>query len=151
MLSFPIEAHGYRAILQLPLGPREALDRLMSKMKTLTARPLSSYSDQWTTLPQKIVEIHATKKPATTLEGMVRATTGLVTRPLLRRHQFSNSRFKDLMITFVGLCNRLIVFVRRKPRDCRFTILELANQQDIADGQAGKLVLLFASHTIILF
>jgi hypothetical protein len=47
---------------------------------------------------------------------------------LFRRHQLSDSRFEDLVFTLVGSCNRLIVFVRRKPGNCRFTILELANQ-----------------------
>jgi len=37
--------------------------------------------------------------------------------PTLSRegHQFSNSRSKDLVVTLVRLCNRLVVFVRHKP------------------------------------
>jgi hypothetical protein len=38
-----------------------------------------------------------------------------------------------------GLCNRLIVFIRREPGNCRFTILELADLQHIAYGQFWKL------------
>ena len=38
------------------------------------------------------------------------------------RHQFGDSRFKDLVLALVGLCNRLIVFIRREPDNYRFTI-----------------------------
>jgi hypothetical protein len=65
--------------------------------------------------------------------------------PLLRRHQFSYSRFKDLVLALVGLCNRLIVFIGREPGNCCFTILELSDQQDIAYGQSWKLVRFLAS------
>src|ERR1017187_2829914 len=62
--------------------------------------------------------------------------TAIRHQPLLRRHQFGDSRFEDLLIALVGLCNRLIVFIGREPSNCRFTVLELANQQDIAYGQS---------------
>jgi len=68
----------------------------------------------------------------------------------LRRHQFSDSRFKDLVLALVGLCNRLIVFIGREPGNCRFTILELADQQDIAYGQSWKLVRFLASLAVVL-
>jgi formylglycine-generating enzyme required for sulfatase activity len=75
VLSFSIEAHGYGAVLALPLGTPESILSLMSKMKAMTARSLASYSDQWTTLPQKLVEIPAMKAPAST-EGMIRIPGG---------------------------------------------------------------------------
>ena len=58
---------------------------------------------------------------------------------LLSRHQFGDSRFEYLLLTLVCLRHRLIVFIRREPGDGRFTILELTNQQDIADSQLRKL------------
>ena len=76
VLSFSIEAHGYGAILQIYGEPGNDVRSLLSKMNALTARPLASYSDQWTALPQQIVEIPATKKLATTPEGMVRIAGG---------------------------------------------------------------------------
>jgi iron(II)-dependent oxidoreductase len=74
VLSFPIEAHGFGAVLQFLGEPGDDIRSLMAKMKTLTARPLSSYSDQWKVLPQKLVEIPATKAAST--EGMVRIVGG---------------------------------------------------------------------------
>jgi len=76
VLSFSIEAHGYGAILQIYREPGDDVRSLMSKMKALTARPLASYSDQWTTLPQKIVEIPPTKKLSATPEEMIRIAGG---------------------------------------------------------------------------
>jgi hypothetical protein len=58
---------------------------------------------------------------------------------LLRRHQLSDSRLKNLVLAFVGLCHRLIIFVRRKTGDCHLSILELANQENIAYRQSRKL------------
>jgi hypothetical protein len=60
-------------------------------------------------------------------------------RVLLRRHQLSDSRLKNLVLAFVGLCHRLIIFVRRKTGDCHLSILELANQENIAYRQSRKL------------
>jgi len=54
--------------------------------------------------------------------------------PVLLRHQFSYPRIKDLLVAFVGLRNRLIVFIRTESGNCCFTILELSDQQDIAYG-----------------
>jgi formylglycine-generating enzyme required for sulfatase activity len=71
LLSFSIEAHGYGAILQMYGEPGDDVRGLMSKMKTLTTRPLASYSDQWKVLPQKIVEIPATKRLGSAPEEMV--------------------------------------------------------------------------------
>jgi hypothetical protein len=66
-------------------------------------------------------------------------------RPWFRRHQFSDSRFKDLVLALVGSCNGLIVFIRSETGNCCFTILELADQQDIANGEFWKLVRFLAS------
>jgi formylglycine-generating enzyme required for sulfatase activity len=74
-LSFPIEAHGYGAIAEYKgdIWPEASL---MDKMKVMTARPLSSYSNEWKPLPQKLVEIPATKKFATAPDGMIKVPGG---------------------------------------------------------------------------
>ena len=71
--------------------------------------------------------------------------------PLLRRHQFSDSWFEDLVLALVGLCNRLIVFIRREPGNCRSTILEFTDQQHIAHAESGKLVRFLATLAVVLF
>ncbi len=72
VLSFSIEAKGYGAILAMKGAPGDDTLALMSKMKTLTATPLSSYSHQWKMLPQAIVPIAATKKASGSPAGMIK-------------------------------------------------------------------------------
>ena len=69
---------------------------------------------------------------------------------LLGGHEFSYPRFKDLLVALVGLRNRLIVFIRREPGNCCFTILELSDQQDIAYGESWKLIGFLASLVAVL-
>ncbi|HVW86901.1 MAG TPA: SUMF1/EgtB/PvdO family nonheme iron enzyme, partial [Bryobacteraceae bacterium] len=76
LLSFAIEAHGYGAILLTHGQPAPELQSLMGKMKSLTAKPLASYPDQWKALPQKLVEIPPTKRAGSAPEGMVRVAGG---------------------------------------------------------------------------
>jgi formylglycine-generating enzyme required for sulfatase activity len=76
VLSFPIEAHGYGAILAQTGEPDAATRALMAKMKDLTAPPLSSYSHEWKALPQQLVEIAPTARVASAPEGMVRIEGG---------------------------------------------------------------------------
>jgi len=71
-LSFAIEAHGYGALLASKSNPDSAIQALMSKMKTLTAQPLATFSHQWQVVPQQIVPIAATKPPATAPADMVK-------------------------------------------------------------------------------
>jgi formylglycine-generating enzyme required for sulfatase activity len=71
VLSFSIEAHGFGAVLATPGEADAAMQKLMATMKAMTATPLSSYSDEWKTLPQQMVEIPATKPAARAPEGMV--------------------------------------------------------------------------------
>lgn len=71
MLSLDVEAHGYGAVLMTG-GPANAhAQKLMATMKEMTQRPLTSYSSQWTFLPQKLVPIAATAHPAGNPKGMV--------------------------------------------------------------------------------
>ena len=58
-LSFRIEANGYGALLASKAAPDAGFQKLMSKMKELSATPLSSYSHQWKVVPQQIVPIAA--------------------------------------------------------------------------------------------
>jgi gamma-glutamyl hercynylcysteine S-oxide synthase len=67
-LPFPIESHGYGAILAVR-GEQTPADvkGLMATMGRITAIPLAQYSSQWKVLHQKIVKIAATRPlPATT-------------------------------------------------------------------------------------
>lgn len=76
VLSLPLEAHGFGAVLATHSGPDSDIQKLMATMKSATAAPLSSYSSEWKTLPQKIVEIEATKASAATPDGMLRIAGG---------------------------------------------------------------------------
>ncbi len=75
-LSFPIEAQGYEAILATAGEPNAGMKALMAKMAAMTARPLASYSHQWTVMPQKMVEIAPTEPVKEAPEGMVRIAGG---------------------------------------------------------------------------
>src|SRR6266699_1293803 len=50
VLAFPIEAKGYSAVHATNATPEPNIVALMSKMKTLTATPLASYSHEWKVL-----------------------------------------------------------------------------------------------------
>jgi formylglycine-generating enzyme required for sulfatase activity len=71
VLSFSIEAHGFGAVLATPGEADTAMQKLMTTMKTMTTTPLSSYSAEWKTLPQQMVEIPATKPAASAPQGMI--------------------------------------------------------------------------------
>jgi formylglycine-generating enzyme required for sulfatase activity len=71
VLSFSIEAHGFGAVLATPGEADATVHELMAKMKSMTATPLSSYSDKWKTLPQQMVEIPATKPASSAPRGMI--------------------------------------------------------------------------------
>ena len=72
VLAFSIEAKGYGAVLETNAAPDQKMLALLSKMKELTATPLSSYSHEWKVVPQKIVPIPPTKATTATPEGMVK-------------------------------------------------------------------------------
>jgi formylglycine-generating enzyme required for sulfatase activity len=71
VLSFSIEAHGYGAVLAMPGDADAAMQKLMATMKAMTAKPLSSYSNEWKTLPQQVAEIQATKPASSAPQGMI--------------------------------------------------------------------------------
>jgi gamma-glutamyl hercynylcysteine S-oxide synthase len=76
VLSFPTESHGYAAILATSSELDPKLKELMEKMKVMTAKDLSSYSHEWHTLPQQIVEIPSTAPAASAPAGMIRIEGG---------------------------------------------------------------------------
>jgi formylglycine-generating enzyme required for sulfatase activity len=76
MLSFAIEAHGYGALLATKTAPEAGIQALMSSMKEMSAKPLASYSHEWTVLSQQIVPIAATKPPSQEPAGMVKIPAG---------------------------------------------------------------------------
>ncbi|MEA2258316.1 MAG: gamma-glutamyl hercynylcysteine S-oxide synthase [Acidobacteriaceae bacterium] len=76
VLSFPIEAHGFCMILATLGEPDAAMRQLISRMKAMTAAPLSSFPHEWKMLPQQQVEIASTKSASSAPAGMVRIPGG---------------------------------------------------------------------------
>jgi iron(II)-dependent oxidoreductase len=70
-LDFPLEAHGYGAVLMLHGRPSTELIALMSTMKAMTSQPLTSWSNEWRELPQHLVAIASTKPVGTVPAGMI--------------------------------------------------------------------------------
>ena len=76
LLSFPIEAHGYDAVMAISGGPDAKLEAFLARMKVMTERPLSSYSNVWKPLPQTMVPIAKTAPAASTPPNMVKIPGG---------------------------------------------------------------------------
>jgi formylglycine-generating enzyme required for sulfatase activity len=76
VLSFPLEAHGFGAVLATHGEPDGNIQQLLKRMNSLTARPLSSFSSEWRALPQRLVEIPATKRAASAPENMLKIAGG---------------------------------------------------------------------------
>lgn len=76
VLSFTMEAHGYGAILVLSGAPDSDTAALLAKMRVMSAKPLSSYPNEWKPLPQTLVEIKPTAAAATAPQGMVKIPGG---------------------------------------------------------------------------
>jgi len=76
VLSFSIEAHGFGAILAVSGNLNGEMQQLMSRMKEMTAEPLSSYSHQWNPCLQHLVEIPASTPSISAPEGMIRIDGG---------------------------------------------------------------------------
>jgi formylglycine-generating enzyme required for sulfatase activity len=72
ILSFPIEAHGFGAILATDSEPDAKLHGLMDAMRALSAVPLASYSGEWTVLHQQLLPIAPTRAPGAAPAGMIR-------------------------------------------------------------------------------
>jgi formylglycine-generating enzyme required for sulfatase activity len=76
VLSFPIEAHGYGAVLVVQGDPDSNVAALLAQMKMISARPLAAYSNEWTPLPQSMVEIKSTIAATSAPQGMVKISGG---------------------------------------------------------------------------
>jgi gamma-glutamyl hercynylcysteine S-oxide synthase len=76
VLSFDIESNGFGAILATPGEPSDATRSLMQRMKSMTAKPLVSWSHEPTVVPQRIVEIAPTQPVSQTPSGMIRIPGG---------------------------------------------------------------------------
>jgi formylglycine-generating enzyme required for sulfatase activity len=76
VLSFPIEAHGFAAILATPTEPGDKLKALLKRMAEMTAKPLSSYQHWSPVLQQTITSIAPTEPAAEAPTGMVRIPGG---------------------------------------------------------------------------
>jgi formylglycine-generating enzyme required for sulfatase activity len=72
VLSFSIEAHGFGAVLATSDEPDAHMQDLMKRMKTMTAKPLSSFDGVWKPIPQQLVEIPPTKAASSVPDGMVK-------------------------------------------------------------------------------
>jgi formylglycine-generating enzyme required for sulfatase activity len=70
-LSFAIEELGFAAILAQPAPADASLRTFLAEMKTLNAKPLTSFAKEWKVLPQQIVPI-APARAAAQPEGMIR-------------------------------------------------------------------------------
>ena len=70
-LSFPVEAHGFGAVLQIVGEPDSSLTNLLTTMKTLSNKPLASYSHERVVLSQQIIDIPPTKPKSAVPAGMV--------------------------------------------------------------------------------
>jgi iron(II)-dependent oxidoreductase len=71
ILSFPIEAHGFGAVLATSGSPDAAMVALMSKMKLMTTQSLTQFSHEWQPLPQRIVPEASTKSAKAIPHNMV--------------------------------------------------------------------------------
>jgi iron(II)-dependent oxidoreductase len=72
VLEFPLEGHGFGAILATKAEPDAKIQSTMAKLKSWSEKPLESYSHEWNALPQKLVEIAETKAARTPPDGMVK-------------------------------------------------------------------------------
>ncbi|MGC2298024.1 MAG: SUMF1/EgtB/PvdO family nonheme iron enzyme [Acidobacteriaceae bacterium] len=75
-LSFPIEAHGFAAVMAVDGAPDAATEKLLARMKEITKEPLSSFSHEWKPLPQQLVAIARTTPAASAPAGMIRMDGG---------------------------------------------------------------------------
>lgn len=76
ILSFPIEAKGFGAILAIQGAPDPAVGALLATMKAMTAEKLASFDPRWTPPAQRMVPIAAAKAYAQAPEGMVEIPAG---------------------------------------------------------------------------
>jgi gamma-glutamyl hercynylcysteine S-oxide synthase len=76
LLSFPIESHGFGAVLATEGRPPPTLVTLMHTMRTISARPLATFSHDWQPLPQRMMTLSPTKPARATPPNMVEIPAG---------------------------------------------------------------------------
>ena len=77
VLSFPVEANGFGAILEvMPGGASQNLEAVLAQMRQWARVPLASLSHEWSFLPQRMVETPPAKAPAGIPPGMVQVPAG---------------------------------------------------------------------------
>jgi gamma-glutamyl hercynylcysteine S-oxide synthase len=82
VLSFPIEANGYGAILATPGEPGVDIEYLMQRMAAMTAKPLASFSHEPAILQQTMVPIAPTKPASMSASGSASsAPSGMILIP----------------------------------------------------------------------
>jgi formylglycine-generating enzyme required for sulfatase activity len=72
VLEFATEAHGYGAVLETPSVPDKNIQALLSKMHSLTQKPLTSFSHEWQPLTQQLVDIAPSPTAKSAPERMIR-------------------------------------------------------------------------------
>jgi gamma-glutamyl hercynylcysteine S-oxide synthase len=72
VIEFSIEPDGYGAVLQTSGKPDPKLTDVIATMKSLSAKPLSSFSHEWKTLPQVQVPIAPTSAAEREPSGMIK-------------------------------------------------------------------------------
>ena len=76
-LSLSLEAEGFGAILATgTVAPTPQLASLLREMREEAAKPLADFPDQWTVLPQRMIEIAATLPANDAPEGMIQIPGG---------------------------------------------------------------------------
>jgi iron(II)-dependent oxidoreductase len=76
VLTFDLAEKDYGAILATKAALSESIKGLMTKMKAMTATPLTAFSHEWISLPQQIAPMTATKPPAGSPADMVKIPAG---------------------------------------------------------------------------
>jgi len=75
-LSFAMEPHGFGGALAMSGSPDAALEKFLSEIQQLSRTPLAAYANEWTFLPQQMVEIAPAAAVPTPPPGMVRIPAG---------------------------------------------------------------------------
>lgn len=76
VIEFALEPDGYGAVLETSKANNHQLANLLTTMKSLSQKPLSSFANDWKILPQKMVDIAPTAKPEREPSGMVKIPQG---------------------------------------------------------------------------
>jgi len=76
VLEFTTEAHGFGAVFATPGELDPHFKDLLTKMRHITEKPLSNYSHEWTSIPQKVGEVTPAPPARSAPAGMLRIDGG---------------------------------------------------------------------------